>query len=95
MFTKRSTIVLLAGLNVLLAAGLLAGVVALPKAHAQAKGRPGDFISVAAKARGQAYDVVYVLDKSQERLHAFYPTNIQTKKFSYGGNRDLKSDFAG
>ncbi len=95
MFTKRSIIVLLAGLNVLLAAGLLAGVVALPTAHAQAGGRAGGFISVSAKARGQAYDVVYILDKTQEKLHAFYPANVQTKKFSYGQNRDLKQDFAG
>ena len=94
MITKRSIIVLLAGLNLLLAVGLLAGVVALPKAHALAPGRAGDFISVSAKARGQAYDVVYVLDKAQEKLHAFYPASIQSKNFNYGQNRDLKKDFA-
>lgn len=92
MISKRSIIVVLAGLNALLALGLLAGIISLPRAYAQS-GRGGGFVSVSAKPASQAYDVVYILDRQQEKLHAFYPANAQSGKFLYGQYRDLKKDF--
>lgn len=91
MPTKRSVVVLLVGVNLFLAALLVMGSVSLPKAHAQSGGRAGDFSIVTAKAAGQSYDVVYVLDRPARKLHAFYPQNIQGK-LDYAQFRDLERD---
>ena len=89
MLTKRAIVVLLAGLNLFLLAAVLFQVVALPKAFA-ADGA-GGYACVTAKAAGQSYDVVYVLEGNN--LHAFYPTNPQTKKHAHAFTRDLGLDF--
>ena len=94
MFRKRSIIVLLAGLNLLLLGLLVAGTYSLPAAMAQNSGRAGDFVTVTAKPAGQAYDVVYVLDVPAEKLHALYPANFQQKKYGYGQFVDLAAEFA-
>ena len=94
MLTKRSLIVLLVGLNLLLAAVLALGSYSLPSAVAQAAARGrGDFMSVTAMVGGQSYDVLYVVDIANSKLHALYPPNVQTRQLSYGGFRDLKADF--
>lgn len=62
MLTKRSTIVLLVGLNLFLLAALLIGSYSLPAARAQSSAQASDFVCVTADAAGQEYDVLYVLD---------------------------------
>lgn len=91
MFTRRALIVLLAGINVILLVGLLAANIAPSAAFAQA-GSPGGMACVTAKAAGRTYDVVYLLDSAQHKLHAFYASNPQTKKHVHAGFRDLAQD---
>ena len=93
MLTKRSLVVLLIGVNLLLAAVLVIGSYSLPAAYAQTTARPGDFICVTAKTQAQAYDVFYILDVPHRKLHALYPSNIQTRQHDYAGFRDLSMDF--
>lgn len=92
MLTKRSWIVLLGGLNLLLAALLVAGMVQLPAARAQAV-RAGDLVTVTARSAGRNYDVLYVLDAPQKKLYALYPGNPQTRKLVATQPRDLDADF--
>lgn len=93
MSVKRTLIVVLAGLNVFFLALLLAGQYSLPAAYGQAGGRAGDFVCVTAKAAGRSYDVVYVLDRPEKKLHAFYPADVQSRKHVYAGFRELEKDF--
>ncbi len=93
MSLKRPAIVLLVALNALLVLILLSKGGWLPKALAQAPGRGGNYVTVTAKAQGQSYDVLYVLDVSDRKLHAFYPANVQTRELAYASFRDLKADF--
>ncbi len=94
MLSRRSIIALLVGLNVLLGVIMLAGARFLPTASAAGKGaRAGDFMCVTAKPAGQSFDVVYILDKAERKLHAFYPTSARAPKYSYGKSRDLGADF--
>ncbi len=94
MLTKRSLIALLAGVNLLLLAVLLGGSYSLPAAYAyQSRGRPGDFACVTAKAQGRSYDVLWVLDVPERRLHAYYPESPQTKQYVPVVPRNLKADF--
>jgi hypothetical protein len=94
MFKKRSAIVLLVGLNLLLLVLLLIGSYSPAVAYAAGgAGRAGDYICVTAKAAGQSYDVVYVLDRPERKLHAFYPQSVQSRKYVHGAVRDLALDF--
>ncbi len=93
MLTRRSGIVLLAGLNLFLLGLLIAGTYSPNAAFAQAGGRSGGFLTVTAKAAGQSYDVLYVLDVPGKKMHAFYPKRGQGRKYAYGKFRDLKADF--
>ncbi len=91
MLTKRFVIVILVGLNLLLLAALLIGSYSLPAAYAQGSTRAGDFACVTAKASGQTYDVLYVLDLPARKLYAFYPT--QSRRLTTATPRDLSKDF--
>ena len=93
MFSRRSLIVLLAGLNVVLVVLLIIGSYSLPGAFAQVSGGRGDIVCVTAKAQGQSYDVLYVLDAQEKFLHAFYPTSVQAKQYVATPPRDLRKDF--
>lgn len=94
MISKRSWIVLLVGVNLLLLAVLVLGSYSLPAAFAQAGGRPGSYVCVAAKAQGQNYDVAYVLDAGADKLHALHPAMPgRGAKYKYAGFRDLNEDF--
>jgi len=75
VLNKRWLIVLLVGTNLLLLAALLIGSYSLPTAHAALGGRAGDFIAVTAQAPGQGYDVLYILDVPDRKLHALTPGN--------------------
>ncbi len=93
--SQRAWIVLLTGVNLLLMGMLLSTVVQLPSAHAQSGRQRGSFVSVTAKAAGQQYDVLYVLDSapSENKLHAFYPSLRDGGKLRYAKFRDLAVDF--
>ncbi|MCH7994323.1 MAG: hypothetical protein IIB57_07750 [Planctomycetes bacterium] len=93
MLKRRSVIALLIGVNLFLFGLLIAGSYSMPTALAQSRGAPGDFISVVATPSSQSYDVVYLLDTRSERLHALYPSNLQQRRYGYGGSVDLKKDF--
>ncbi|HNQ21962.1 MAG TPA: hypothetical protein PKK06_02600 [Phycisphaerae bacterium] len=92
MLRKQTLIVMLAGLNLLLLAALVISATALPAAYAQPGGAGAGYIGVTAVVSGQGYEVLYLLDRPQRKLHAFYP-NLQTSELAYGGFRDLKEDF--
>jgi hypothetical protein len=96
LLTKRAIIAALAGVNLFLMAALILGSYSLPEAHAQAarpSGRAGDFVAVTAQAPGQSYDVLWLLDVDDRRLHAFYPQDLQSRRLGYGGFRELQQDF--
>ena len=90
---KPCVIVLLAGLNLLLLAALLLGTSSLPQAFAQARGKAGEFVAVTAKAPARSYDVLYVLDSSEQLLYAFYPTRMAGGQLTWSPPRDLRKDF--
>ncbi len=93
MKTKHSLIVLLSLANLVLLAALVLGSSSLPAAVAQAGARPGDFISVTAKAAGQSYDVLYVLDVRERKLFGFYPGAPPRGNLVPTVARDLTQDF--
>ena len=90
---KRCTIVLLAGLNLLLLAALLLSVSSLPQAFAQARGKTGEFVAVTAKAPARSYDVLYAIDSREQLLYAFYPTRAAGGQLTWSAPRDLRKDF--
>jgi hypothetical protein len=93
VFTKRSAIVALAGLNLFLLAVLVLGSYSLPAAQAQTRGRAGDFACVTATVSGQSYDVLYILDVPKGILHALAPD--ARRDLNYVGFTDLQNDFRG
>ncbi|MEK6676476.1 MAG: hypothetical protein AABZ47_12595 [Planctomycetota bacterium] len=94
MVRKQSLVTLLVIANAVLLLALISQNSWLASAWAQARGSGGgDYVCVTAKANGQSYDVLYVLDSDQKRLHAFFPPNIQTRELVYAQSRDLKQDF--
>ncbi len=95
MFTKRSVIALLVGLNLFLLAALVMESVPAPAAFGQAGARAGDFVCVTAKAGGQTYDVLYILDVPGRKLHALYPPSQRERQVVPARPRDLDKDFGG
>ena len=93
MFGKRSILVILVGLNLFLLAVLVLGGYSLPPAYGQGGARAGDFACVTAKAAGQSYEVLYVLDVPAHKLYAFYPTSGHTSQLVATTPRDLAKDF--
>ena len=93
--SKRGLMALLLGVNLLLLVVLLGSVVRLPEAFAQSSPKDAQFFTITAKAAGQSYDVLYMLDLGQgaPRLHAFYPSARHAQRLSYAGCRDLDVDF--
>ncbi|MCH7994385.1 MAG: hypothetical protein IIB57_08070 [Planctomycetes bacterium] len=93
MFEKRSLIALLAGVNILLFLLLVAASYSPTAAFAQKGGRAGSFSCVTAKAAGQTYDAVYVLDRPERKLHVFYPADSRGTRYTAVPSRDLDFDF--
>lgn len=94
MLTKRAIIAGLAGINILLFVLLLTSSVRSPSAYAQSGGGPGKYMTVTAKAAGQGYDVLYLLNPATRKLHAFYPVRGgKGGKYVSVPERDLISDF--
>ncbi len=93
MFTRRSVIAILVGVNLVLLAALLMGSYSLPAALGQGAARAGDFVCVTAKAAGQSYDVLYLLDVRGRKLYGFYPAAAQPVRLTATAPRDLAADF--
>ena len=92
MISKRTIIVALAALNLLLLAALLLSSYSLPKAEAQGVAAAGNFIAVTCKVDVN-FDALCLLDLPERRLHFWTPERTQTGKLEYRGNRDLMADF--
>lgn len=91
MLTKRSLIVALVGLNLLLAAVLIFSLNLLPVAHAARGGRPGDYAMCTVKVH-EDFDVIYILDQQVRKLHCFVPSVNHDGKLTFAQSRDLESD---
>jgi len=89
---KRFVIVLLTGLNAVLMTALWMGADS-PSAYAQPGGRPGNLTCVTAKAAGQSFDLLYVLDVTSRKLFAFYPSSGRNTQLVAAPPRDLVKDF--
>lgn len=94
MFTKRSAIALLVGLNLFLLAALVMEAVPAPTAFGQVGARPGDFVCVTARAGGATYEVLYVLDVPGRKLFGLYPPG-QDRQLKASRPRELDKDFGG
>ena len=95
VLTKRVAIVLLVGLNLLFLVALWVTSFSPSPAYGQTGGRAGEFLSVTAKAAGQTYDVLYILDVPGRKLYAFYPSGGRTEQLVAAQPRDLAQDFTG
>jgi hypothetical protein len=91
--TKRSIITWLAVFNAVLVAALVLASRPDSPAFAQGAGPSGGFASVTAKAAGQSYDVLYVLDVPGRKLYGYYPGGGQGGKIMPTPPRDLMKDF--
>ena len=71
MLSKRSLVVILVGVNLLLLGLLLFGSFSLPSVFAQMSARPGDFACVTAKVAGHSYHTLFVVDVSTGIEHRY------------------------
>lgn len=93
--TKRTLIVLLIGLNLLLAATFILTSWRLPTAYAQAAPLGQNYAMVTGEIRN-GVDALYILDLPRRRMHVFVPSRDQNnRKLFYQGSRDLQRDFRG
>lgn len=93
--SKRSLVVLLAGVNLVLLATLILRSWNPPAAYAQAVPLGANYLMVAAEIR-DGTDALYVLDLSQRRLHVYVPNNdMVNRRLFHRGYRDLEQDFRG
>ncbi len=95
MFKKRSFIGLLAVVNVILVIALVLSAHSLPNAVAQGMGRGGSYLTATAKAAGQSYETLFLLDVTGKKLFAFYPSPAQRGHWVSSPPRDLHADFQG
>ena len=92
-FGRRTILALLIGLNAVLGASLLLEMTSVPTARAQAGSPRGDFACVTAKPLGQSYDVFYLLDVRERKLHALYPSRGRQLNYVQAPPRDVAKDF--
>ena len=92
MIGKRTVITALVGLNLFLAAALVINSTSLPAAYAQRAGAAGNYVAVTCRS-DKDYDVLYITDLGQRKLHCFVPRRDRSGAVDYGGGADLASDF--
>lgn len=93
--TKRSVIVLLVGLNLLLLATLILFSYSPPAAMAQAAPLGQNYLMVAGQMQ-TGLDALYVIDLAHRRIHVFLPNRDQAnRRIFYEGYRDLQKEFRG
>ncbi len=92
---KRTLIVALTGLNLLLLSALVVTAFPPPQAHAQAAPLGQNYAMVAGEIR-DGVDAVYLVDLARRRLHVLVPNRDQNnRRMIYAGGRDLQRDFRG
>ena len=89
---RRSMIVLLAGLNLMLLAALFYSAFPMPAAYAQRVGTSGNYMLIAAQMQS-GYDAVYLFDVAERRMHAFTVEKGGSDRLDYRDSRDLQQDF--
>ncbi len=90
---RRSIIVFLVGVNLLLLATLILTTWRLPVAEAQAVPMATNYLMVAGEIRNGT-DALYVVDLPKRRLHVFIPNHDQNnRRLIYRHYRDLEYDF--
>ena len=90
---KRASVLLLAGLNLLLLTVLILAAWRPPVAQAQAVPLAANYLMVAGEIRDGA-DALYVFDLAKRRMHVFVPNVDQNnRRVVYNGFRDLERDF--
>ena len=93
MFSKRSTIVALTGLNLLLLAALILSSYAPPSAYAQGRGRAGDYLMATVQIH-EDYDALTIINVPRGFLHVFVPREIKGgAKLAWTNTRNLNTDF--
>jgi hypothetical protein len=93
--TKRAIIVLLVGVNLLLAATLILSTYRPSAAYAQAAPLGQNYLMVAGELR-DGWDGLYIVDLAQRRMHVFVPNRDQNdRRLFHAGWRDLQKDFRG
>ncbi len=94
MKRKQAVIALLAALNVGLLAILLSLASPMPAAWAQpGRGGGGGFVCATAKPSGRTYEVLFMIDPAERKLHAFYPGSPQSRQLAHAEPRELDKDF--
>lgn len=92
---KRTWIVLLVGVNLLLFGALVIVGWRLPEARAQAVPLGQNYLMVAGEIR-DGVDALYIVDLPQRRMHVFVPSRDQNdRRLFHVGFRDLQRDFRG
>lgn len=93
--TKQVIVVLLVGVNLLLAATLILSASHPSAAYAQAAPLGQNYVMAAAEIR-EGVDALYVIDLSQRRIHVFVPNRDQAvRRLFHAGWRDLQKEFRG
>ena len=93
MSRKRSLIVALFGLNLLLLAGLVLSSYELPAAHAQGRGRPGDYLMATCQVH-EDYEALAIVNIQQGGMFIWIPRESnKVMKLVPTGARNLSMDF--
>ena len=95
MLHKRSLIGLLVVANLVLVLALVVSSYQLPQALAQRAGFGGNYIAATAKASGQSFETLFLLDTTGHRLLAVYQSATHRGQWDYSPARDLNADFGG
>ncbi len=94
--TRRVLIILLAGLNLFLLAGLVFTVYSPPSAFGQVVPRAGDYLMFSAQTETDN-EVLYLIDSRARRMYAFRTTFPRMPgspaRFALLAQRDLSGDF--
>ncbi len=79
-------------LNAVLAAAVLLSAFSPPMAFAQRPGYAQEYVAVTSRA-DQDYDVLYMINLAERKLHCFVPLRDRSGRVAYGASRDLAQDF--
>jgi len=88
---KRSIVVLLVGVNVVLLTVLIVTAWDLPKANAQAAPLASNYVMVAGVVQSD-HDALYIIDLSARTMHVF-DIDRTNRNFNLLDMRDLRRDF--
>jgi len=90
--SKRSIMVGLVAVNLVLLTALVFTTTELPAAYAQPGAVKGSFATITSRVDANT-DALFLLDGTAHRLHAFVPDRRQGGRLNYINFRNLKPDF--